>query len=101
MRWHNGYRAALGVFAAAGILIGAIIVGVANASLGGDPNAWDYNPAEALVWVSLGGTLFNFGALAGIAWLAVSALTLYAEQRDEKAAASVAAPNEAPEAASP
>ncbi len=101
MKWLNGYRATLGVSAAAGILIGAIIVGVANASLGGDPNAWDYNPAEALVWLSLGGTLFNFAMLAGIAWLAVSALTLSADQRDEKAAAIVATPNEAPEAAAP
>ena len=99
MKWRNGYRAALGVFAVAGILIGAIIVGVANASLGGDPNAVDYNPEEALVWVSLGGTLFNFWALAGIAWLAVSALTLSADQRDEKAAAIVAMLSEAPETA--
>jgi hypothetical protein len=102
MKRHNVYRAALGVFALGGILIGVIIVGVSNASLGAtDPFSGENNPGEALVWLSLGGTLFNFAMLAGIAWLAVSALTLYADQRDEKAAAIITTPTDTPEAATP
>jgi len=78
MNWHNGYRAALGVFALVGMLIGALIVGLATVSLDG------YDPLGPLLWRSFGETLFNYAALAGIAWLVVCALTLTGGQRDEK-----------------
>jgi len=95
MKWHNGYRAALGVFALVGTLIGAVIVGLATMNLD------SYEPDGSLVWLGLGRTLFNFAALAGIAWLVVSALTLTGDQRGEKVAAIVVTANEAAEAARP
>ncbi|MCY7326198.1 MAG: hypothetical protein LH605_08725 [Microbacteriaceae bacterium] len=95
MKWHNGYRAALGVFTLVGMLIGALIVGLATVNLD------KYDPGGSLVWLSFGEMLFKFAALAGIAWLVVSALTLTGDQREEKTTAVGAAAHAADTAPMP